>query len=417
MSIDNSVNSVVASNDEIDLLQLWQILERRKVVVFVCAMLCVVAGAAFTFFKAESFKYSTTIMLGYISGEKTESGDKTESLVSPEQGLAMLNETFIPMSREFLQKKYNKNPPEIKATVPKNSQVIVLTSQGRLEDDGRIRDGHTVVVEGIRKETQQKIDAARKGQELQIANARLKLKELEDPRIFKHNEKNFFIKLNEAQSQMAAIVDQEKYQDLREQQLTNTQNLLNKEIEESQKRLAGAYKAQPAAVSEAGDEAKAMTMLMINNQIQNENNRLSDLKERLEIGIEEKRNQLMRDRENLKRSKQIKALEIDKLKSDLEKFKIDLGMTQERQRNLIAAVENKLKDIRETRALNIATRSLQPVGPGKAVILLLAAVVGIMGGVILAFFVEFVKSARRRSPAEVIWSSRQVAEIPRNSAQ
>lgn len=399
MAGDNVANNVEVANDEIDLVQLWQVLERRKIVVFACTLLCVAAGIAFALLRDDSFKYSTTITLGYIT---TETGENTENLVSPQQGLAMLQETFIPMSREAMLKKYDGYSPEIKATMPKDSQLIVLTSQGRLEDGDRIRESHTMVVEAIRNETQQKVDAAWKEQELKIANAKLKLKELEDPRIYKNTEKELLIQLNQAQSRLAEIVGQEKYLDLQAQQLATTQSLLNQQISESEKRLARAFKVRPAAVAEVSDEAKAMTLLMIDDQIQNENNRLAGLRERLEIGIEEKKNQLMKKREDFKRSKKLQALEIDKLESNLEKSKIDLGMTQEKQRNMIAAIENERKDIRETRALNIATRALKPVGKGKATILLLSGFVGVVGGVICAFFIEFVKSARRRSPAEVI---------------
>ena len=87
---------------------------------------------------------------------------------------------------------------------------------------------------------------------------------------------------------------------------------------------------------------------------------------------------------------------IDQLESQLVKFRLDLIEQQKKQKNIIATIENKLDQIKETRSLGLAVRSLMPIGAGKVVIATLASGVGLALGVILAFLAEFIANVRQR---------------------
>lgn len=197
--------------------------------------------------------------------------------------------------------------------------------------------------------------------------------------------------------QLSQLNNQEIYLDSQEKQLENAQAMLSQQIAESEKSIEETFKARPDAVANVSDAARAMTVLMFNNQIQAENTRLADLKERLTVGIGEKWHQLKQDREELKGSKQTHALEIDRLESELAKLRVNLTLNQAKQKNAISTIENKLNDIYETRAIAIATRSAKPIGLGKVGILQIFFIVGMLGGVMLAFFIELFNYSRQRS--------------------
>ena len=68
--------------------------------------------------------------------------------------------------------------------------------------------------------------------------------------------------------------------------------------------------------------------------------------------------------------------------------------TKVTQLETISALETRLSSIRETRVIVGPARSLEPVGPGRAVILVLAGVLGLLLSVFAAFFAEFLAKAR-----------------------
>ena len=67
-------------------------------------------------------------------------------------------------------------------------------------------------------------------------------------------------------------------------------------------------------------------------------------------------------------------------------------MTTQQQR--ISALENGLGSIRETQVVVGPARSLEPVGPSRAIIPALAGVLGLILGIFAAFFAEFLERAR-----------------------
>ncbi len=68
--------------------------------------------------------------------------------------------------------------------------------------------------------------------------------------------------------------------------------------------------------------------------------------------------------------------------------------TKVTQVEAISALETRLSSILETRVIVGPARSLEPVGPGRAVILALAGVLGLFLGIFAAFFAEFLAKAR-----------------------
>lgn len=55
-------------DDEISLLELWQILVKRKGLIFACVLACLAAGAAFAFLKAPVYEADVKLRIGQIQG-------------------------------------------------------------------------------------------------------------------------------------------------------------------------------------------------------------------------------------------------------------------------------------------------------------------------------------------------------------
>ena len=56
-------------DDEISLLELWQILVKRKALILACFVLCLAGGAAFAFLKAPIYEASVKLRIGQVKGE------------------------------------------------------------------------------------------------------------------------------------------------------------------------------------------------------------------------------------------------------------------------------------------------------------------------------------------------------------
>ena len=133
---------------------------------------------------------------------------------------------------------------------------------------------------------------------------------------------------------------------------------------------------------------------MLNAEIQQNEQKLAALKERLYVKLEnEKQNLESQIAKNL-RNKELQVTKNDEYQSQLLQFHAKRLSEQEQQCNTIAAAKNKINLYRDAKALNIALRSNKPTGPRKALILALAGMLGLMGGVMLAFFAEFMAKVR-----------------------
>ncbi len=145
-----------------------------------------------------------------------------------------------------------------------------------------------------------------------------------------------------------------------------------------------------------------MAFLLLNNDIQQNENRLAALNERLYVKLENQKQVLEGQFAANKRGREKQVSRIAELKSQLAKWKEQRLSGLERQRNAISVAKNRVDMFHNTKALGLAIQSIKPVGPRKALILALSGMLGLMAGVILAFGAEFMVKVRNNLAAEKI---------------
>ncbi len=263
---------------------------------------------------------------------------------SPETVLAKVKESYIPLAQQVYLDQHPEwgSVVKIDTRVPKGSQIIVLSSKGP-DDRGDIHKTlQQSIVDMLKKDHGRIVDVLRKETEILQHKAVAKLEELKDG--------NELI--------MA-----------RGKRLNDFAELLTKQAEEARKDLLQVKNNRQKSVKEATNEAKAMTLLMLDSEIRNYRELLAEIDERLHI--ETANNQ-------------------DAIKKELA----DNQRAQKAQQDDIAKLEIQLVNLRETRALLPPMRSPEPTGPGKALVVLLSLVLGLMLGVFAAFFTEFLSKVR-----------------------
>lgn len=326
--------------DEISLVDLFLVFVKHKKLFLSVLSLCIVAAGAFALLRDNTYLYSTSLEIG------TYYEDKAQVFIdTPQTVLSKLEEGYIPT---VLSKYYAANPdaPRIKITArfPKGSEVVVIESKAKARLGGTIKQLEGQIVDLTKADHARTVDVKRKGLLVRQENLTRHQNELRDREAMLRSDKERLLVLSK----------------LVIQQL----NGVKVQVDDA---LANRKKARTAV----SDETKAMTLLMIDNEISQNRNRLAKLEERLYV-------------------------EIPNRGSELDKALADNARAQEANKAEIARLDLVLKNFRETRAIIEPTESVEPVGVGKAAIAVLGVLLGGMLAVFAVFIAEFLSSARQR---------------------
>ena len=269
-------------DDEISLIELWQILARRKAFILACFILCLAGGAAFAFLKVSVYEASVKLRIGQVKGDDAappvmlENADELSSRILVQYGEDVA--AGIKRERPFITT----------ASVQKGvTTTVQLTAEGDTpEDAARLLED---VAKGVQKT---------------------------HTTMFEDNLKPIAERLKSLNEQRTAL--QQQYADL----------------------------TQLAEQLKERDNVQA-SLLMI------------------------------------ERSPITDSLD----KQATERLRLTQQMTP--------------PATRPTELIGEITAPAKPSKPKKALVLALAAVLGLMGGVMLAFIAEFVAKAKRRGATEV----------------
>jgi capsular polysaccharide biosynthesis protein len=327
--------------EEISLIDVWLVLVRRRTLVLACTVLCIIAGLAFILIVPPKYIYTTTIEIGtkIINGEASP-------IEAQDSVRAKIEESYIPLVLQEHQHNLAEEEQDYKIEVkaPKNSQIIVLKSEGREDEDQAQKALHRAVVEMIRKDHRRVSNVLRKNYEAKIVGGERRIDNFKDS----------------AQILRAKV-----------KRLDQEQALLATEIKQTEALITAAEQTHEQAARGAKNENQVMTVMLISEELKSSRTRLAELKQRQLIEIPDRQ-------DNLNET----ILETQRMQED-EKANIeDLRLT--------------ITGMLETRAVTPPLRLPEPVGLGKPIILAVAVLVGLMLGVFVAFFAEFLAKARTR---------------------
>jgi hypothetical protein len=335
----NNEKNIDPAYDEVSLTDLAKILVRRKYTVYIVFTLIVMLGVIAAFILQEKYSYSTTIEIG----QKVENG-KVVLIEEPDTLLAKIQETYIPLA---LQDFYKRKPGvdkiyELEVKIPKKSQIIILTTKGTAKEKDTLTLISDKVVKSVLVDHDRLVKVIKKNYELESSII--------------HNE----ILSDEQQASIyeADLKRLDKNTELVKKQIIEINKLINNGIENRKK-----------AANSVRSESSAMTLLMIDNEIQQNRNRLDRLEEKVVVEFNNKK-----DVVNKKLS--------DTLRRIAEK------------KEALALKKLELENLRDTRALVIGMQSLKPVNLSKKLILTLAIFIGFFVAFFAAFIHEFFVNMR-----------------------
>jgi capsular polysaccharide biosynthesis protein len=327
--------------EEISLIDLWLVLVRRRTLVLACTVLCIIAGLAFILIVPPKYIYATTIEIGtqVVNGQ-------VSPIEAQDSVRAKVEESYIPLVLQEHQHGLAEAEQDYKIEVkaPKNSQVIVLTSEGREDEEQAQKALHLAVVEMLREDHRRVSNVLKKNLEAKIAGGERRIDKLKD--------------ISQILRAKVKRLDQE-------------QALLATEIEQKQALITAAERNRVQA-AQVKDGTQVMTkLLLISEELRSSRTRLTELKQR-------------------------QLIDIPNTQDDLTETILETQRTQEDETANIEDLRLALTGMLETRAVTPPLRLPEPVGLGRPITLAVAVLVGLMLGVFVAFFAEFLAKARTR---------------------
>ena len=481
------------ADDEIDLVQLLLVLIKRKYLILGVLCLCIVLGGTYAFMKPKAYEYLTTIEIGSTI-KNLETGD-IEPIEASGDVLEKVKAAYIPLNSQ------NEGQENIKVTAasPKGSRLIILKSSGSESSEKAQGVIHKKIAGAVQADHLRAVQSVRQQLELRIAKQRteldkmvsadlqqIKMKNLQEnvqqkkrnlsslndeEQTYKVSSSNA---MNKLESTLLGTLDNQKIEIIglqnkvakenaklselfdekstlvkQKELLIQENNLLSGQVKVISSTLADIGQKRLEAPAEVDSPANALTLMMIENQLEQYRSRKEDLEFRIEVDLPQKnykldmqlsnadrqiaiQKQLLSDLEtqlSLKKQSQLREVEQEKqaiqnLKSQQDKmfgdfkrqreeknreiveaenqlraYEINHNFAIDQQKQLIEGLEAKMAGLQDTRTLGIAIRSTQPNGPRKALILALSGILGLMGGIMLAFFAEFMAKVRREQKA------------------
>jgi len=435
-----------AGSDEINLVDLFVVLWSRKWLIFFSFVLFVSVGLGYALLAPEVYEYSTVIEVG-TTLNNVENG-APEAIEEPMSLLEKLKASYIPLAIHSFSAADDLEvaKPKIAVSSPKNSRLVVLKSTGGLKNEDDYHALHQKVVDVVVNDHKEIIAAALQELSSKVEDARISLLALNNPALLKvaktnlmsdiQNKKRALDDLKSRQKveilDLNAVVagEKAKLDDLVGQsqlidaklELTDKERLLvERQAEEVRIALKEVKSSRKGAAEGVADATNALTLMMVENQIEMQRTRLERLETRLTIDLKRQFVELTGDKANNSRmqgvqAKLLKGAEsaLGKRESDalgeiaaaqesivaaenaLLKFDIDRETEIARQKQVVEQLRGREAILQNTKPLAVAMRSVERLSPKRALIVALSGIAGGMFGIVLSFFVSFLGQVKRR---------------------
>ncbi|RLA50529.1 MAG: hypothetical protein DRR42_12875 [Gammaproteobacteria bacterium] len=366
-------------DDEINLLELWKTLIRRRSTVAIITIAFTLLAGAYAFLKPTQHKYNTALEVGSYPVQ-TEDGRDRRLIESSEHIERKLEQAYIPMARALLGGTNSNTVPRVTLNQASGSPLFILTSQGTTQAHSVIIALHQRILDLLIKDNNKTLQNVIEHQQAELDTKQLAVK-------------TDLLNNNAAQNQLKASV----------KRLNQREQLLQDQIVAIQQRLNQLQNEADAAIAEAAKNANAVAVLMVSREIAETEHRLWDLRNTLNIDLKSDREELafklIKNQSNETKlqaslrelrvgTKLTATAEVPRLTSDKAKGKQknQLGISQ--LQDTIQQLEYELTEITPTTALYIAVRKGSPIGPRLITRLLLGFALGLILGVITALVSE-----------------------------
>lgn len=412
----------------LSLIDAWIILGKYRKQFFIAFLITLILGGVYiVFIYKPTYSLITTIQIGTMEKDQT-----IMPIESPESLLSKINNSILPVySNDWVVRNNYRAPIETSSSNPSKTNIILIMNKANDANVQKIHDFQKGLVSIIKDDHKNIIKSLKSGvlSELNFANIELerlknpmsmehqlklvqmkleeeevKLKKLEDDRFFgikKNESKNEIL---QQQHEFKRLDDSEKRLFSQIDRINENKKILLENINGIKSLISDATKNRNTADAGA-TEVSAMSQMLIDNEIQQNQNRLISLEERYYVTLENEKENLRQKIEDIRLMKieSNKKLELlnekynrliaenkfmqDHQKAKVEEVKIELEQIKFQNSNAINKQQEKVNEIKsridnfnETRIVSAAIKSLKRHSPTRfQLMLLVTALASILG--------------------------------------
>ena len=345
-------NKQQANYDEISLYEIYSILRQKRAIIIGTTVVFALLAGVYSFIRPTNYTYQACASMGILG---RDSHGQPIFIDSPQSAMAQLNNAYIPSvvgSVINAQKKVNFDAKKFKTFNPKDSSMVCIRT------DAPKRLGNSVS---------------------QIQNASLQ-------RLVRNNARiaavpNASAEAEVKQLQATAQTLSTKIANVLDQERAVSSELALLKTKDTVLQSQGARMAQEIdrmrplvkkGIKGIHNDSTALTMMIQNNQVAQERQQLFKVEMERSVALPKEQIALLNTMKTLKR-------EVNDLNAQVAANSAQMGLAQA-----------SLKALQITHIVRPSSPSIEPVGPGKAVFIVLGALMGLMLSVFYALIAHAV---------------------------
>lgn len=378
-------------NDEISLTDLFKVLIKRRKTMLMVFLIIFAASVAFALLSKPKYEYTAVIEIGTII-KQTSNGASAIPIDAPETVAAKLQHSYIPY---VLNQHYKNNPDDthgykFSVSVPKKSELVKIVAKGNEEAAENYLQLLEQVLQQLKSDHKRLFDISRSKMEEQVLVSQLDLAGLKNPNKKDLLEKRLKQQIKAIEIKLTAIADQIKLEKNKKSRFLKTNALLKKQLKDLTKGVNVSVANRSKAKIKIESSSDAMTLLLIDNEIQQYRNQMIALENRVYVDIankiEESENKIL----DLLRKTEFQRKNLTNKKIEMQEQLENHDRSILKEEAHVKQVEIRLSNSKQTSALVNPMKSIGSVGMSKKLIIILGIFIGFFIALISAFIHEFV---------------------------
>jgi uncharacterized protein involved in exopolysaccharide biosynthesis len=369
---------------DIDLLELWGIIWKRKWRIVIPTALAVVAAAVFALLKPPVWEVDA-ILLPSKFFMQTAQGQFIEVVVTePKQIAGQINQESYNNLIAAELKIDIKDFPKIRAENLSDTQLVRVLIRDEEAKQAKAILG--ALFNRLKKELDRKIDVEMKSIDTQITTKANSIKDMEN----EIQVKEFDIKSLEIEKEMLkGEIEANKNKLLISEERSNS---LLEEMKSVKGRVDNLDKQLKNVLSEKRGEGEAISLLLYSNEVQQNLRYYSTLDEKFSLERVTQENLRLDNKDSEEKIKQLDT-QIGQTKAEIANVKNLISTTQSE----ITLLEDEKQRIDYAQLIKAPTASVYPVSPRIGIIVVIVATIGLAVFTFLAFFWEYIQR-RKTAP-------------------
>ena len=348
----NNQQAPLEGSDEISFYEIYLILKRKRILILSVTALCAFVAGAYSLIKPTNYTYQACAQMGVIGRDNL---GQPIFIDSPQSAIAQLNNAYIPSVVDTFVHKAKKlkfNTVDFKTFNPKDSSMVCIKTNAPKFLGGSVTKIQNASLQRL-AENNSRLAA------VSMASAETNLKESQAT-------------AQTLSSRISNVIDQERAVSGELSLLKTKDAVLQNQSGSISQEISRMRPLVQKASNDVHDNATALTMMIQNNQVAQERQQLFNLEMERSVALPKEQIGLLNQMNTLKRQETNLDAQIAANTAQIELDKASI------------------KALQTTHIVRPSSPSIKPVGPGKAVFIVLGALVGLMLSVFYALLANAV---------------------------